>query len=492
MSFSTSRIRFRSCFADVAAGLVVALGTLVRVASLSDAPFVRQSFRQSQTALVVRGFARDGFDWRTPLPVFGPDSLVPFEFPAFQWIAAQLVRVSGISPALGARVVGLLFFQLSTVLLYLIMWKSVDRRSALLAVILAQTLPFGLAWSTAALIEFMPVAAMLLATYLLLDGGDRFRWRVIGAAIAVIVAALVKITTAMALMPLLLMGALLSSSSIGALIRSRAAVHAVLTGVGGLVAGVIWTRLADGVKSSQEGIGSLASQSLHAWNFGTVRQRADLNAWSNLEQYSASFAPLTVILGVLVLILLRDQVPLPVWLLGATSVLGPLIFFNLYVVHDYYFAAVYFAAVAFLGALLSLLIDSAPQPSRPMLGSALISAMLLSTSLGSTYGFDYVNRLRTRPAVPPLVEDIQRWVAPGSVVVLLGCDWDPTLAFLTDRTAYMVRPPITAFPPAPDVDVAAVAWCTPDSMVSEQDLAAAFPGSDVVRVSESLFTVQQR
>ena len=67
---------------------MVVAGTALQSGSLTGTVLGCHDFRLSQTALVARTFIADGFDWRTPLPVFGPESFVPFEFPLFEDAAA--------------------------------------------------------------------------------------------------------------------------------------------------------------------------------------------------------------------------------------------------------------------------------------------------------------------------------------------------------------------------------------------------------------------
>lgn len=140
---------------------IIFLGTMVRVPQLGHLLYESHSFRQTQTAMVVRQYSRNGIDlFSTPLPVFGAGADVPFELPLFQ-AGAALLSHTGLSVEASTRLLGLMFFQISALLLWVLVrrWHSV--RAAHVALALMQFLPFALAWGAAALIEFMAVAAGL-------------------------------------------------------------------------------------------------------------------------------------------------------------------------------------------------------------------------------------------------------------------------------------------------------------------------------------------
>jgi hypothetical protein len=66
---------------------------------------------------VTLEYARRGINLlHTPLPIFGPNSDVPMEFPLVQAMAAVLIRL-GVGPDSAMRIVGLAGFQAAEILL---------------------------------------------------------------------------------------------------------------------------------------------------------------------------------------------------------------------------------------------------------------------------------------------------------------------------------------------------------------------------------------
>ena len=98
------------------AGLI-AVGTLIRIPQLWHGLNEMHAFRQTQTTYVALEYARHGINLlHTPLPIFGPNSDVPMEFPLVQAMAAVLIRL-GVEPDSAMRIVGLAGFQAAGVLL---------------------------------------------------------------------------------------------------------------------------------------------------------------------------------------------------------------------------------------------------------------------------------------------------------------------------------------------------------------------------------------
>src|SRR5690242_18520223 len=97
--------RLASGWGPMGLALAVCIGTLVRVPQLFHTFNEAYGFRQAQTAMVIREYARGPLDLlHTPLPVFGAGADVPFEFPLFQAIAALISRL-GIEAATAGRIV---------------------------------------------------------------------------------------------------------------------------------------------------------------------------------------------------------------------------------------------------------------------------------------------------------------------------------------------------------------------------------------------------
>ena len=114
------------------AGLIV-VGTLIRIPQLFHGLNEMYAFRQTQTAYVALEYARHGINLsHTPLPVFGPNSDVPFEFPLVQAAAALLIRL-GMGADSAVRIVGLAGFQAAAILLAVLVFRWHGQLAAIVA-----------------------------------------------------------------------------------------------------------------------------------------------------------------------------------------------------------------------------------------------------------------------------------------------------------------------------------------------------------------------
>jgi len=433
---------------------LIAVGTLIRIPQLFHNLVEAYSFRQTQTAFTVREFAEHGINLlSSPLPVFGPDANVPMEFPLFQGIAALLMKL-GLTSDIAARLLGLLSFQLAAVLLFLLLRRWFDRTIGIVALVLFQFLPYALLWGASSLIDFMSVA-LALAMVLFLDkwftrDRGRWWWLAAGAASAVL-CALVKITTFPGwCLPLL-------AAAIVLLVREgwRASWLRLLLGLVaapalGLVAGVAWTRYADSIKAAHEITAFVTSSALNTWNFGTLEQRLQLDNWAvigrRIMYEIAGPGLLGLVLAVLAAVFLRGAVAkLRTWGFIAAAVVPPAVFFNLYVVHDYYLIGVFAAIVASSAIGLVWLWRTWVSWSwvprwlkRPVVALVVLVGLGAFTVL-NPLGIDQVKQFLRGGQVPEQVTAIQAITEPDDLVVTLGCDWDPTWLYTAERRGVMFR-----------------------------------------------------
>lgn len=435
---------------------IIAFGTAIRIPQLGHLLYESHSFRQTQTAMVVREYGRHGVDLlTTPLPVFGPGADVPFELPLFQAVAALLTH-TGLTVDMSTRLVGLMSFQLAALLLWVLVRRWHSTRAAHVALALMQVLPFALAWGAAALIEFSAVAfglGMVLAvdTYLRRGGPVPL----LSGSAAAWACALVKVTT---LVPwsLLLVGATL------AVVRTRQGVTraatAAIIGPGlGLCLAVGWSRYADAVKTYNPATRWLTSGELVEWNFGTVASRLSLTA--NRELASHAFLEVGGPLGLGVAIALVGLLfgVGSAWhraglLLTVAS--GPAILFNLYIVHSYYWVAVFPALVALMALGLEAVAErlryNSASPNRAV---ALLAALLALGAAAVSPGPQEFGQFARANAVPELAQALAARTAPDANVLVIGCTWDPSLLYAADRKGFMVvdtsqdaKPPATEMP----------------------------------------------
>jgi 4-amino-4-deoxy-L-arabinose transferase-like glycosyltransferase len=428
----------------VVAGLLV-VAVLIRLPTLDLPLLERHAFRQTQTAYTARIFHTDGIDLLHPqLPVLGPPWEVPFEFPLFQ-AGAALLMDAGVDETIALRGFCLAWFIVSAVLLYALVRPRIGRVGAIAALAVFLFSPLDLVWSRTSMIEFLAVAASLGFAVAALrwrdDGGAR--WWALAAALGSI-AMLVKVTSAVFwIVPFALLG---FGRDAGARRhwRSIPAWGLVLVPV---AAGLAWTRHADAIKAASDATAWLTSGALVTWNFGTLEQRQDLGAWASalrpsLVLTAGGLLPIAAIAAAWVAVR-RGQWRFWAWM--AVAFAAPvLVFFNLYVVHDYYSAAIAAPAAAIVGAGVSGLAGSRHQVARLALGVAVVAFAVVGA-----VNLEYVLPIYGRPPISTAVLDLADQVAaetlPDQPVAIIERDWDPSLLYYADRRGSMVRG--AAWPP---------------------------------------------
>jgi len=453
---------------------IVAAAVIARVWLDWTAPLLDEHpFRQTQTALTVYWYLRDGIDLlRPPLPVFGVEHpSIPFEFPLYQAIVAALLQLVGdhTVPAIAAacRAVAFAFHLLAVWPLHRLARRHFGTPTADLAVLLWLVMPYPVFWSTTAMIESLAVAAALLH----LDQVERCMRRrgaamvlplVLAAAFGA-VAATVKITTFVLFVTVagllyvierqLWKPAQWRLGDLGVLVAA---------GVLPIGAGLAWTAWADAVKAENliGGMG-LRSGRLSRWNFGTWEQRLTPENW--------------IMVGESLVLVVLCAVGTAVFLIGAARalgdrrralwlgmlLLGPLVFFNLYRIHSYYFVAVLPSAILLLAfgiATLAGLVPARMAATRSWAALAIAAVVVAGVwwELAARWKpFDDVAKGHTthyllRRVLPQgnlphegrlVLEVAERiralGVGPGLIVVA-GNDWSPDIAFYAERPAIMV------------------------------------------------------
>ncbi|BBY00476.1 ArnT family glycosyltransferase [Mycobacterium seoulense] len=426
-------------------GLIV-VGTLIRVPQLMHRLTDAYGFRETQIAYVALEYARHGINLsRTPLPVFGPNSDVPFEFPLTQAAAALLIRV-GAGADSAMRIIGLAGFQAAAILLFALVLRWHGRLAATVTLALFEFLPFGLAWGAAALIDF-PSVAFSLGMVIGLDVWFRTGSRIglLLGAMSAWLAFLVKTTTPVAWCVLVLISAAMAYLSARSWNRI---ITGVLAGpILGVAAGLWWTRYTDDVKNRNPLTQWLVSSHLRSWYFGTLDQRLDPHSYgvilARVGWEVAGPVCLGLVLAVLGIILAPtrvERVRRAGWL--ATAAFAPLVFFNLYYVHSYYLIAIFPAIVAAVG--IGLVAVAQRIPANTSVAAAAGTALIVVGSDVPIYiGFPGavldIGQWIIAPKPDPAAERIRAATRPDDLIVLVGCDWDPTTLYYADRRGLMLR-----------------------------------------------------
>jgi hypothetical protein len=401
-------------------------------------------FRQAQTALTIETLRQDGFRLDYETPVLGKPWSIPMEFPLYQWLAAELGRATGWPTVQAGRAVSLATFYLGLPALWLLLRSiGAGRGRACMLLLPVLATPVYVFYSRAVLIESLAWAASawFLACAWRWHRGGGLGW-LAGAWCAGTLAALVKGTTwAVFLVPLavgLLAGAWRAEGG-GRWIRGLAtALRRGLLLVGPpLVVGLLWVAYADRVKAENPLAAFLTSGHLALFNFGTLAERCDPAFWREIGgHWARTSMPWWALLAGAV----GFVATVPRWRWAALALLGgflagPLVFANLYQIHDYYhYATAGFIAVA--AGMVWLGVSDRGGWWR-WLGWAVFVAA--PAGQGLTYWQEY-HAMQVQPfeGTGPLATEIRQLTRPQDVIVVHGTDWSSELPFYAQRRALVI------------------------------------------------------
>lgn len=410
------------------------------------------SFRQCQTAISVPWLAED-LDPRRMLvyqtPILGSPWRVPFEFPLYQWCAAVLHRVTGWSVELCCRCVALAFH----LACLLPLWRLVrlgggSPRTWKILASLFLLAPVLHHWSRTALIETTAVylaleylAAMVAWSRL---GGA---WRVAVASVWATLAVLVKVTTfppfAVAAGLTCLREEWIASSrgrrTVAACGRLALAAAPLAVALAFLVP---WLRECDAIKRSNPIAAYNTSAGLAGWNYGTVAQRMSAGLWADTVLLRA--VPEAIgwpglgVLTVGVVVLLHRGERRAAWvaiLLGGLFLLPFVLFTNLHIVHNYYQAANAVWLVAALAVVVDRIANSRPRELAVVLLVICLAGQFHRSLQGYVpmEGIDF-----SRDARLAVARSLRNGLPADDVVMFVGCDWSPEMAFYSGRRAVYI------------------------------------------------------
>lgn len=432
----------RSLLAMFALVTVVTIGLLGL--SWHESLLDRYEFRQLQTALSSFWIAQEGWQLNYLLPLFGPPWSVPMEFPVYQIIVATLHSLTGLPLEQAGRLTGIGFLLLTLPAVYdLLAVAGLQRSRRLIVLALILSSPVYLFYARAFMIEttalFFAVWFLALFRRALVQAHPGW---VIAATLAATLAALTKITT------FLVFGIPALALAIAALRAAQPAPGArthvfVRTGISILIAAVSlglawwWISHGDAVKDSNPFTGFLTARELQAWNYGPWALRGDWSYWVKLQENIISY---NLTEGALVLALLCVPfAPRRIrWIAGIAGLgffSGPLVFANLYHIHDYYYAANSLLLLAAAGLLLAAAWDD---PRLPRGTNWLILTLMLACQWHAFYRGYYSHHRNPAPPPPVLATIIRDTVPVDGVVLIYGADWNPLLPYYFQRRAVMV------------------------------------------------------
>jgi len=384
-------------------------------------------FRQTQTAWGIREVEEHGLNlFHLPLPILGKPFQVPFEFPIFQNIAGLIGHFFSLSPSTAGRLTSLIFYCLSAMMLVVLSRRVLPNSRIELFLPLLLLTPYALEWSDACLIEstaiFFLLAFLIFLNEYLVKGSWYF---LMLCSPALAFAALIKITTAIPL------AVVFSAFLIVHRRQTRKLLNNILIFVVlsfSLLPTLLWTEFADHVKRLSVWTNWLTSAALTTWNFGTPASRVVFKNWAAIG------ARIWILGGFATLFSLyflwKSRKNFSAWLLFLAVISPIMTFFNLYVVHDYYYLAIIFFLIFSFDFYATIQIKRLR--IEVMLGF-IVASLILSWAIQIPQR-NYVDALTSsRSSVPELSQIIANNTKPSDEVMVVGCDWDPTVLYFANR-----------------------------------------------------------
>jgi hypothetical protein len=349
-------------------------------------------------------------------------------------LAALIGNLFNLPTSVAGRTTSLIFYCGAGYLAYNLLRKITSNSIANFSTILFFLTPFSIEYSNAVLIESCAVFFLVLsASYArkYFENQDFLSLQM--SSLFLGVAALVKITTVIpSIFPIWVL--MITGTSFFIFERK----FWIFVGFQCLffIPSILWIRFSDSIKSKSITTSWLTSSQLSTWNFGTFEERlSPLNWHSILDRYwllggVALFIifPLLLIIG---LIKFRTFRHLAIIL---ASISSPLVFFNLYVVHDYYFVALIFPVFLSFGMLLHISVKSFQKWNHGVIPIALAFLLLIPSWTIEIPGRNYKELIQSkRSLIPELSKEISSVTNRSDRILVSGCDWDPTILYYADR-----------------------------------------------------------
>lgn len=403
--------------------------------SLGQSLVETHAHRQTQTAYTALLYAEGEIDLlRPPLPILGPPGSIPQELPVFQAAGALVMRL-GVPADAAMRLVGLATFLIAAWLLYLLARRLMGTTGALVGLGAFVFNPLAWVYGRTSLIEYLAVAGGIGFLYFAIRWMETDRvghWAL--ALVAGLVAILVKITTG----GFLLLPALFWRSPSGRWGFQRPSIWGLL--VLTVAVGLAWSAYAQEVREETPASAFLSMENQLAWFFGLAGQRFDPATWR---------VPLIALLsltgcGFLVwgpLAVARSRrMGQRSFLLSFLALipLMPLVLFNLYAIHDYYWVAVAPMVAVGIGLGFQWLADHFDRRWVKRVAVGLVGAWI-ATIIGmtSTWTIIYGTPAEEDGAMR-IASFIREHSEPDDWVVLKGWGWNSTFLYYAARRGLAV------------------------------------------------------
>lgn len=403
------------------------------------------SFRQTQTALSTYWMIEDGFKLWYETPMFGKPWSVPMEFPLYQYLCAFLVKLTGIHLEQISRLVSLAsFYGVLYFVSRLLKELKVHAVTRYLILTLLALAPLHIYYARSVLIETFTLflAVVWIWTSFRFLVSKKWVWLLPGFVFGS-ACALSKVTT-FSVFGFFQIGLFwwTLEKPVRKNFELRKLMFYLAAGLGlvilPLAVGALWVHESDKVKLLNPMIGDgWTSKALREWNFGTLNLRLSFAYWRSI--FWSNLHDILGYLGIPILLIfvysvLRSnlQTRLKYFFLLATFLFGPLVFANLYYIHDYYYVACAVFLLVAVGTKLGEFYLESGIDARRSIRSFLITSLLFSMLIG--YFGEYFRKQLDAKSHPmeQLGIAIRKQTEKADVVVAHGYA-SPELPYYTQR-----------------------------------------------------------
>lgn len=397
-------------------------------------------FRQTQTAISVDYLIKEAFTLNYITPSLGAPWIIPNEFPTYQFTVAIFSKLTQINLIYSGRIISLLFFYLTLIFVnkaFKLINLESNNRKLILALILCS--PVYLFWSRTFMIESTALFLTFAFIFFIIKFTQTVTWKTLMLALAFGgLAALTKSTIfATGSLLILIYLAFMKKLFNGKIFTKSVYVLAILGSI--FVINTIWVRYTDYLKSQNPLAAKfIVTEYLKEWYFGTPAQRLDKNIWDTLAQrinHEASIhLPILVTILLLGIILTKYRLFIVAFLLVFIS--GPLIFLNVYWIHNYYL----YENAIYLQIALGLALGGLWQTNklRNFVNYALVP-LVFTLLLLNYYQNYYPSQSQDNRQMYNIAQVIKSYTNKQDVLLIYGYDWNPEIPFYAERKAIMDR-----------------------------------------------------
>lgn len=392
-------------------------------------------FRQTQNASAIVGFDQEGLSVSQILPSVGPPWRVFQELPVYQWSTFAMWKLIGCDLPIAGRLASIGWFIAALVMMWKLVGELADARTAWLTTILAATSPLYLFWSRSFMMESTAVATALafglgFRRFLLCGGAVNF----LAAALLGSVAITVKPTSFMGGAVLVGLASLTNPPSQSGRWRMLLRSAAVASIVGAVF--VAWSRHAQHTMQALILNDWLGKPEYSKWFTGELTDRVNPAKWSQIGEHlfpNLLGPPIWVVIFLAGIMLARGRSLLALVAISA-SAFPMLVFFNVYVVHDYYHYESAYLTIVAVAVVVAQLTHDQERGSRG-LGWVMFVALVGCSLYG--YSQYYLKIQRWNPTdfrdFARSVRDVTR---TDDFLAVYGYNFSPEFAFYAERRCF--------------------------------------------------------